>query len=236
MPLRKLYWDVKTRSQAGRRSSQNAAGTGGEKICFELSRCQSNSYLVVLLYVVHTSTWMKEQDHFTNLKGSLQVLQLHVGRKPETITDIITSFACVGQICGEDEALEAQGLSPLDQLLRNCPVAVDVELEPSEAPGGGCRDFLQRAGGVRAGNVAGVHGIGRFGRYGKNNHNKGHLNSPTRQWVWFFLYIVYREHLNSCCMYILPNTELCELASTPQGLQLAVFALCCCGAVAKKFR
>lgn len=126
---------------------------------------------------------MKEQDHFTNLKGSLQVLQLHVGRKPETITDIITSFACVGQICGEDEALEAQGLSPLDQLLRNCPVAVDVELEPSEAPGGGCRDFLQRAGGVRAGNVAGVHGIGRFGRYGKNNHNKGHLNSPTRQWV-----------------------------------------------------
>lgn len=56
MPLRKLYWDVKTRSQAGRRSSQNAAETGGEKIRFGLSRCQSSSYLVVLSHVVHTST------------------------------------------------------------------------------------------------------------------------------------------------------------------------------------
>lgn len=126
---------------------------------------------------------MKEQDHFANLKGSLQVLQLHVGRKPETITDIITSFACVGQICGEDEALEAQGLSPLDQLLRNCPVAVDVELEPSETPRGSRGDLLQRAGGVRAGNVAGVHGIGRFGRYGKIIRIKVNLNSPTRKWV-----------------------------------------------------
>lgn len=159
-----------------------------------------------------------------------------MGRKPETITDIITSFACVGQVRGEDEGLEAQGLSPLDQLLRNCPVAVDVELEPSEAPRGSCGDFLQRAGGVRAGNVAGVHGIGRFGRYGKIIRIKVNLNSPTRQWVRYFLCSVYREHLNSCFMYILPNTELCQLANTPQGLQLAVFALLCCRIMVKKFR
>lgn len=110
---------------------------------------------------------MKGRAHFTNLKGSFQVLQCHVGRKAETIADIVTSFASVGQIRGEDEALETQGLRPLDQLLGNRPVAVDVELEPPEAAGGSCGDLLQRAGGVRAGNVTGVHCFGRFRRYWK---------------------------------------------------------------------
>lgn len=109
--------------------------------------------------------WMKGRAYFTNLKGSFQVLQFHVGRKAETIADIVASFARVGQIGGEDKALETQGLRPLDQLLGNRPVAVDVELEPPEAARGGCRDLLQRAGGVRAGNVTGVHRFGRFERY-----------------------------------------------------------------------
>ena len=110
---------------------------------------------------------MKGRAHFTNLKGSFQVLQFHVGRKAETIADIVASFARVGQIRSEDEALETQGLRPLDQLLGNCPVAVDVELEPPEAAGGGRRDLLQRAGGVCADNVTRVHRFGHFGRYWK---------------------------------------------------------------------
>lgn len=107
---------------------------------------------------------MKGQAHSTNLKGSFQVLQFHVGRKAETIADVITSFACVGQIRGKDEAPETQGLRPLDQLLGNRPVAVNVELEPLEAARGSRRDLLQRAGGIRAGDVAGVHGFGRCRR------------------------------------------------------------------------
>ncbi|KAK4831231.1 hypothetical protein QYF61_016329, partial [Mycteria americana] len=91
--------------------------------------------------------------------------QFHVGRKAETIADIITSFARVGQICSEDKALETQGLRPLDQMLGNRPVAVDVELEPPEAARGSRGDLLQCAGGVRAGNVTGVHRFGRFGRW-----------------------------------------------------------------------
>ena len=110
---------------------------------------------------------MKGQAHLTNLKGSFQVLQFHVGRKAETIADIVTSFACVGQIRSEDEALETQGLRPLDQLLGNHPVAVDVELEPPESARSSGRDLLQRAGRVRAGNVTGVHRFGRFRRYRK---------------------------------------------------------------------
>lgn len=106
---------------------------------------------------------MKGQAHFTNLKGAFQVLHFHVGRKAESIADIVASLACVGQIRGEDEALEARGLCPSDQLLGSCSVAVDVELEPAEAAGRGRRDLLQRAGGVGAGNVAGVHGSGRLG-------------------------------------------------------------------------
>lgn len=110
---------------------------------------------------------MKEGDHFTNLKGSLQVLQFHVGRKSEAITDIIAPFASVGQIHSEDEALEAQGLCLLDQLPRDCPVAVDVELEPPKATRSSCSDLFQRAGRVGAGNVTGAHRFGRFVRYWK---------------------------------------------------------------------
>lgn len=111
-----------------------------------------------------SSQQMKGQANFTNLKGPFQVLQFHVGRKAETIADIIASFACVGQIRGKDKALEAQSLCPLDQLLGNRPVAVNVELEPLEATRGSCRDLLQRAGGIRAGDVTGVRGFGRCRR------------------------------------------------------------------------
>lgn len=110
---------------------------------------------------------MKEGDHFTNLKGSLQVLQFHVGRKSEAITDIIAPFASVGQIRSEDEALEAQGLCLLDQLPRDCPVAVDVELEPPKATRSSCSNLFQWAGRVGAGNVTGAHCFGRFVRYWK---------------------------------------------------------------------
>lgn len=112
---------------------------------------------------------MKAQAHFTNLKGSFQVLQFHVGRKAEAVADIVASLAGVGQVCGEDEALESQGLCPLDQLLGNRPVAVDVELEPAEAAGRGRGDLLQCAGGVGAGNVAGAHCSGRLGGIGIRN-------------------------------------------------------------------
>lgn len=115
---------------------------------------------------------MKGRAHFTNLKGSFQVLHFHVGRKAEAIADIVASLACVGQIRGEDEALEAQGLRPLDQLLGSCPVAVDVELEPAETAGRSRGDLLQRAGGVGAGNVADVHCSGRLGGIGRESETK----------------------------------------------------------------
>lgn len=115
---------------------------------------------------------MKGQAHFTNLKSSFQVLHFHVGRKAETIADVVASLACVGQIRSEDEALEAQGLCPLDQLLGSCSVAVDVELEPAQATGRGRRDLLQHAGGVGADNVAGVHRSGRLGGIGKESEMK----------------------------------------------------------------
>lgn len=115
---------------------------------------------------------MNGQAHFTNLKGSFQVLQFHVGRKAETIADIITSFARVGQIRGEDKALEAQGLCLLDQLLGNCPIAVDVELEPPDAARGSCSDLFQCTSGVRAGNVTGIHHCGRFGRHWRTIRTK----------------------------------------------------------------
>lgn len=141
---------------------------------------------------------MKGQAHFTNLKSSFQVLHFHVGRKTETIADIVASLACVGQIRGEDEALEAQGLRPLDQLLGSCPVAVDVELEPAEATGRGCGDLLQRAGGVGAGNVAGVHCSGRLGGVGKESETKvfehSCQTSDTKPCT------VCRDHLNPCFM------------------------------------
>lgn len=116
--------------------------------------------------------WMKGQAHFTNLKDSFQVLHFHVGRKAETIADIVASLARVGQIRSEDEGLEAQGLCPPDQLPGSRPVAVDVELEPAEAAGRSRGDLLQRAGGVGAGNVAGVHCSGRLGGIGKESETK----------------------------------------------------------------
>lgn len=181
-----------------------------------------------------SAPWMKGWAHFTNLKGSFQVLQFHVGRKAETIADIITSSARVGQIRGQDEALETQGLRPLDQLLGNLPVAVDVELEPSEAAGGSCRDFLQRGGGVRAGDVTGVHRFGRFGRYWKTIRTKVISVVPPDTRYRSFLYTTCRKYLNSCFICILPNMALYPLANMPPGLKMAAFTMHCYRIMVKK--
>lgn len=177
---------------------------------------------------------MKGRAHFTNLKGSFQVLQFHVGRKAETIADIVASFARVGQICGEDKALETQGLRPLDQLLGNRPVAVDVELEPPEAAGGGRGDLLQRAGGVRAGDVTGVHCFGRFRRYWKIIRIKVISTVLPDTRYKSFLYTLCREYLNSCFTYILPNIALYQLANRPLGLKMAIFTMHGCRVMVKK--
>lgn len=115
---------------------------------------------------------MKGRARFTNLRGSFQVLQFHVGRQAEAVADIVASLACVGQIGGEDQGLESQGLCLLEQPLGSRPVALDVELEPAQAARRGRRDLLQRAGGVGAGNVAGVHCSGSLGGV-KGIRNKG---------------------------------------------------------------
>lgn len=115
---------------------------------------------------------MKGRARFTNLKGSFQVLQFHVGRQAEAVADVVASLARVGQVSSEDQGLESQVLCLLDQLLGSRPVAVDVELEPAQPAGRGSRDLLQSAGGVGAGDVAGVHCSGSLGGM-KGTRKKG---------------------------------------------------------------
>lgn len=79
-----------------------------------------------------------------------------MGRQLELVADVVAALPSVWDVDGEDQGLVAQRLHPVHDLFRQLPVPVDVQLEPAVAIGCGSHDFLYRAGGVGAGDVAGV--------------------------------------------------------------------------------
>jgi len=72
------------------------------------------------------------------------------------VTYVVAALAGVGHVDGQHQGLVAQRLHALDDLLRQLAVAVHVQLEPAEAVGRRRHDLLHGAGGVGAGDVAGV--------------------------------------------------------------------------------
>lgn len=102
------------------------------------------------------------------LEHPVKVLNFQVWWQLELIADVVASLPRVGDIDGEDKGLVAQRLHAVHNLLRQLAVPVDVELEPAVAVGRGRHDLLHRAGGVGAGDVAGVEGLsGCEERWGK---------------------------------------------------------------------
>lgn len=84
-------------------------------------------------------------------------------RQLELVADVVAPLAGVGHVHGEDQGLVAQRLHTVDDLLGQLAVTVDIQLEPAVAVGGRRHDLLHRAGGVGAGDVAGVERLRRCG-------------------------------------------------------------------------
>lgn len=82
-----------------------------------------------------------------------------MGGQLELVADVVAALPRVGHVDGEDEGLVAERLHAVHDLFRQLPVSVDVELEPAVAIGRGGHNFLHRAGGVGAGDVAGIEGL-----------------------------------------------------------------------------
>lgn len=94
------------------------------------------------------------------LEHSVKVLDLEVRRQLELVSNVIAALPSVGDVHGEDERLVAQRLYTVHDLFGQLPVPVHVQLEPAVTVGRGRHDLLHRAGGVCAGDVAGVEGLG----------------------------------------------------------------------------
>lgn len=91
-----------------------------------------------------------------------------MGRQLELVADVVATLPGVWDVDSEDQGLVAQRLHPVHDLFRQLPVPVDVQLEPAVAIGCGGHDLLHGAGGVGAGDVAGVESLsGCQGRSGK---------------------------------------------------------------------
>lgn len=82
-----------------------------------------------------------------------------MGRQLELVADVVAALPRVGDVDGENQGLVAQRLHPVHDLFRQLSVPVDVQLEPAVAIGCSSHDFLHRAGGVGAGDVAGVESL-----------------------------------------------------------------------------
>lgn len=77
-------------------------------------------------------------------------------RQLELVADVVAALAGVRHVHSQHQRLVAQGLHAVHDLLRQLAVPVQVELEPAVAVWRGSYDLLHRAGGVGAGDVAGV--------------------------------------------------------------------------------
>lgn len=99
---------------------------------------------------------VKEKSH---LEHAIKVLDLEVWRQLELVADVVAPFARVGDVHSEDQRLVAERLHAVHNLLRQLPVPVHVQLEPAVAVRRGRHYLLHRAGGVSAGDVAGVEGL-----------------------------------------------------------------------------
>lgn len=95
----------------------------------------------------------------TYLGHSIEVLDFEVRRQLELVADVVAALASVGDVDGEDEGLVAERLDAVHDLLRQFAVPVHVQLEPAVTVGCSRHDLLHRAGGVSAGDVAGVQGL-----------------------------------------------------------------------------
>lgn len=92
-------------------------------------------------------------------------------RQLELVADVVAALAGVRHVHRQHQCLVAQGLHAVHDLLRQLAVAVQIELEPAVAVWRGGYDLLHGAGGVGAGDVAGVERFcgcgdvekGRFG-------------------------------------------------------------------------
>lgn len=93
------------------------------------------------------------------LKDPVEVLDLEMGRQLELVADVVAALPRVGDVDGEDEGLVAEPLHAVHDLLRQLAVPVDVQLEPAVPVWCGGHDLLHGAGGVGAGDVAGVEGL-----------------------------------------------------------------------------
>lgn len=81
-------------------------------------------------------------------------------RQLELVADVIAAFSSIGDVDGEDQSFVAQRFHSMHDLFGQLSVPVDVQLEPAVAVWCCSSNLLHGAGGVRAGDVAGVEGLG----------------------------------------------------------------------------
>lgn len=77
-------------------------------------------------------------------------------RQLELVADVVAALAGVRDVHRQHQRLVAQRLHPVHNLLRQLAVPVQIQLEPAVTVGRGGYDLLHGAGGVGAGDVAGV--------------------------------------------------------------------------------
>lgn len=76
------------------------------------------------------------------LEDSIKVLDLEVWRQLELVADVVAALSSVGDIDGEDQGLVAEGLYTVNNMFRQLPVPVHVQLEPAVAVWRCCYDLL----------------------------------------------------------------------------------------------
>lgn len=77
-------------------------------------------------------------------------------RQLELVADVVAALAGVWHVHRQHQRLVAEGLHAVHDLLRQLTVPVQIQLEPAVTVRCGGYDLLHGAGGVGAGDVAGV--------------------------------------------------------------------------------
>lgn len=77
-------------------------------------------------------------------------------RQLELVADVVAALAGVRDVHRQHQRLVAEGLHAVHDLLRQLAVPVQIQLEPAVTVWRGGYDLLHGAGGVGAGDVAGV--------------------------------------------------------------------------------
>lgn len=77
-------------------------------------------------------------------------------RQLELVADVVAALAGVRHVHRQHQRLVAEGLHAVHDLLRQLAVPVQIQLEPAVTVRCGGYDLLHGAGGVGAGDVAGV--------------------------------------------------------------------------------